>query len=279
MVATRKDYPEHAVEAARSVLLELAHLFRSHGDDIVVVGGWVPELLLSSEKAPHIGSTDIDLALDHRALQEPRYRSLLAMLTERGYRQSDNQPFIFHRSVKVGQREVIVQVDFLAGEYAGTRKSHRTQEFEDMRARKARGCDLVFEMNTEVEIQGTLPEGGKDQAAIRVASVVPFIVMKGMALADRLKEKDAWDIYYCLQHFPGGVEALVEMIRPHISHGLVREGLEKIAEKFASPEHVGPKFVADFEELTDPEGREFVQRDSFERVDYLLQTLDLKRYD
>ena len=54
MVATRKDYPEHAVEAARSVLLELAHLLGSYGDDIVVVGGWVPELLLSSEKSPHI---------------------------------------------------------------------------------------------------------------------------------------------------------------------------------------------------------------------------------
>ena len=277
MVGTRTDYPEHAVQAARAVLLELAHLFTSYGDEIVVVGGWVPELLLSSEKAPHIGSTDVDLALDHRALQESRYRSLLEMLSDHGYRQSDKQPFIFHRTVKVGQSEVIVQVDFLAGEYAGTGKSHRTQEFEDARARKARGCDLVFEMNTMVEIKGTLPEGGKDQAVIRVASVVPFIVMKGMALAGRLKEKDAWDIYYCLQNFPGGVEALVEMFRPHISHGLVREGLEKIAEKFASPEHVGPKFVADFEELTDPEEREFLQRDSFERVDYLLQTLDIKR--
>jgi hypothetical protein len=100
--------------------------------------------------------------------------------------------------------------------------------------------------------------------------------MKGMALADRLKEKDAWDICYCLQHFPGGVEALVEMIRPHISHGLVREGLEKITEKFESPEHIGPKFVADFEELTDPEERDLVQRDAFERVDYLLRALDLK---
>lgn len=276
MVGTRKDYPEYAVEAARSVLLELAHLFGSYGDDIVVVGGWVPELLLSSEKAPHIGSTDVDLALDHRVLQEPRYRSLMAILSERGYRRSDKQPFIFYRNVKAREKEVIVQVDFLAGEYAGTGKSHRTQEFEDMRARKARGCDLVFEMNAEVEIQGTLPEGGKDRAAIRVASIVPFIVMKGMALADRLKEKDAWDIYYCLQQFPGGVEALVEMIRPHINHGLVREGLGKIAEKFESPEHIGPKFVADFEELTDPEERDLVQRDAFERVDYLLRALDLK---
>lgn len=275
MAVTRKDYPDHAVQAARAVLLELAHLFGSYGEGIVLVGGWVPELLLSSEKAPHIGCIDVDLALDHRALREPRYRSLLAMLIERGYRQSDKQPFMFHRSVKAGGQEVIVQVDFLAGEYVGTGKSHRTQEFEDMRARKARGSDLVFDLNTEVEIQGKLPEGGEDRAVIRVASLVPFIVMKGMALADRLKEKDAWDIYYCLRHFPGGVEALVDLIRPHINHGLVREGFEKIAEKIESPEHIGPKFVADFEEITDPEERDLIKRDAFERVAFLVRALNL----
>jgi len=32
---------------------------------------------------------------------------------------------------------------------------------------------------------------------------------------------------------------------------LVQEGLRKIAEKLASVEHVGPKFVADFEGIAD----------------------------
>jgi hypothetical protein len=50
--------------------------------------------------------------------------------------------------------------------------------------------------------------------------------MKGMALDDRLKEKDAWDIYYCLLAYPGGIGALVEEFRPHLSHGLVQEGLK-----------------------------------------------------
>ena len=36
-------------------------------------------------------------------------------------------------------------------------------------------------------------------------------------------------------------------------HVLLEEGLRKIGEKFASPDHVGPKFVADFEEIRDPE--------------------------
>jgi len=99
--------------------------------------------------------------------------------------------------------------------------------------------------------------------------------MKGIALAERLKEKDAWDVLFCLQHYPGGVDALIQEFRPHLAHGLVQEGLKSLAENFSSPNHVGPKFVADFEELTDPDARALAQRDAYERVQYLLQGLGM----
>ena len=66
---------------------------------------------------------------------------------------------------------------------------------------------------------------------------------------------------------------MVQEFRPHMDHGLVREGLEKIAEHFASETHLGPKFVADFEELTDLDAREVLQRDAYEKVNYLLKKL------
>ena len=122
MVVTRRDYSRHAVEAARSVLLELAHLLGEYSDDMVLVGGWVPELLLDAKQTPHVGSIDVDLALDHRSLEQPRYESILALLLERGYQQSEKQPFIFHRIVNVEGRDITVEVDFLAGEYGGTGK-------------------------------------------------------------------------------------------------------------------------------------------------------------
>jgi predicted nucleotidyltransferase len=80
-------------------------------------------------------------------------------------------------------------------------------------------------MAAEVEVTGRLPEGGKDTVTIRLASVVPFLVMKGVALVDRLKEKDAYDICYSVAHYPGGLDALVDELQAHIDHGLVREGL------------------------------------------------------
>ena len=102
---------------------------------------------------------------------------------------------------------------------------------------------------------------------------MPFIVMKAMALADRMKEKDAWDIWFCLTHYLGGLDALADAFRPHLQNRLVAEGLSKIKEKFASPEHVGPKWVADFDEIDDPEARAMRQRDAYERVVGLLSRL------
>ncbi len=90
----RSDYPALAVEAARSVLLELGHLLGQYRQHIVVVGGWVPVFLCPEPEEPHVGSIDVDLALDHRHLTEAGYRSLQQLLVGRGYRQG-SQPYIF----------------------------------------------------------------------------------------------------------------------------------------------------------------------------------------
>ena len=272
MVTKRTDYTAEAVEAARSVMLELTRLLGEYQEGIVIVGGWVPELLLSGAGHRHTGSLDVDLALDQHTLGEVGYKTILQLLLSHDYHPG-KQPFIFFRTVQVGSTTYEVEVDFLAGEYAGTARSHRTQNVQDMQPRKARGCDMAFTDPTEITMSGTLPEGGKDSVRIRVASIAPFLVMKAMALASRLMEKDAWDIYYCIRNYPGGIERLAKEFRPLLKNKLAQEALANIAEKFASPEHVGPKHVADFEEITDPEARALRQRDAFERVNAFLAQL------
>jgi len=275
MVGPRADYTADAVEAARQVMLEVARVLGEYADSIVIVGGWVPDLLLAATGARHIGSNDVDIALNHRKITEAGYRTIREHLTQRGYYQTD-QAFVFLRAVNVNGREFIVHVDLLSGEYGGNAKTRRHQRVQDVMPRKARGCDLAFEMNTEIKLDGTLPGGGKDSVTIRVAGIVPFIIMKAMALADRMKEKDAWDICFCLTHFPGGLDALGGLFQPHLENGLVKEGLLKIQEKFASPDHVGPTWVADFDELTDEEAREIRKRDAFERVNALPRKLSVQ---
>ena len=264
-MVNRRDYTAEKVEAARSVLIELVRLLGEYRDHIVLIGGWVPEMIIAGAPMPHVGSMDIDLALDHREIPEEGYRTIQRLLLERGYRQGD-QPFRFFRDFILKGTPVTVEVDLLAGQYGGTGKSRRHQRVQDIFARKTRGCDLAFDNPVKVTLDGELPGGGKDSVTIRVASIVPFIVMKAMALDDRLKEKDAWDIYYCLRHYPGGIDALVEEFKPHLTQSLILEGLEKMARHFASVEHSGPMHIANFEELMDEEDRGLQIRDAFERV-------------
>ncbi|MGO9613729.1 MAG: hypothetical protein ACLPX5_11940 [Dissulfurispiraceae bacterium] len=271
---TRRDYTEEGVEAVRSVLIELVHLLGEYKDDIVLIGGWIPEILLPHPSGHHIGSMDVDLALNHLHIHEARYKRILDLLKDRGYEQG-GQPFIFFRNLKIGNHEVKVQIDLLTGEYEGTSKSHRHQRVQDLQVRKVRGCDLAFEMSQEIEIEGTLPNGAHDAVTVRVASIVPFFVMKGIAMESRMKEKDAWDIYYCLRNYPDGIEALAMEFRPHLHNSLVVEGLQKIAGKFSSERAFGPKSVADFEEINDPEERDLIQRDAFERVNELINKLNI----
>ena len=78
MAVTFRDYSADQVEAAKSVLIELVHLLGQYRDDIVVVGGWVPHLLLPQYPLQHVGSIDVDLALNHRNLLEigmPRFKN------------------------------------------------------------------------------------------------------------------------------------------------------------------------------------------------------------
>lgn len=271
----RTDYTESAVNAAKSVLVELAHLLGEYREDIVLIGGWVPEFLIQGAEEPHVGSMDIDLALNHLTLGEAGYTSIGKLLLDRGYIEGE-QPFIYFREFMVDGRQYRVQVDLLAGEYEGTGKGHRTQKIQDIKARKARGCDLAFRMFEIIKVEGRLPDGSLDSAEIKVASIVPFLVMKGMALHDRLKEKDAWDVYYCLRNYPKGLDGIKEEIHKQVNNVLVREGLTKLADKFASTEHMGPKWVADFEEVTDEESREYLIRDAYERVQYILEGLGVK---
>ncbi|MFN7992012.1 MAG: hypothetical protein U0Q18_00320 [Bryobacteraceae bacterium] len=101
-------------------------------------------------------------------------------LLARGYEQDHRQPFIFHRTVSVGGNPIKVQVDFLAGEYEGTGKTHRTQRVQEGRARKARGCDLALTCSLKRRSAGNSLAAARDQAMVRVSSVIAFLVMKGM---------------------------------------------------------------------------------------------------
>ena len=71
-------------------------------------------------------------------------------------------------------------------------------------------------------------------------------------------------------------DTIVDAFGPYVENKPVKEGLECIGEKFASPDHVGPKHVADFLEIGNSADREQLQRDAYERVVHMLENLGLE---
>jgi len=279
-MVSKSQYGEREVNACKAVLIELVHLMGEIKDEMVIIGGWTPVFLLPQAEEPHVGSLDIDVALNFSKIPDDTYQTLLKAFMKRGYTQDKEQPFRFFRKVKVKEGEIInVEVDLMAGEYGGTGKGRRTQKVQDVRARKARGCDLAFDASIIVTLEGELPEGGKDKVSFKVSGIVPFLVMKGMAMYDRMKEKDAYDIFYCVEHYPGGVRKLASEFEPYIKNKLVIESIGKIKSKFASVEHVGPTWVADFLEKTDKEDREIIMRRAYEKVSELLNVLKISEWE
>jgi len=154
LALTFRDYSADHVSAAKSVLLELVRLLGEYRDDIVVFGGWVPELTLPSYPNRHEGTIDADLALNHVRLQEP---------------------FIFFRTISIEGKPIRVEADFLAGEYGGTEKAFALRGSKTRERGRPAVVISHFEMHTEVRVEGNFPEGGRDSANILVASIVPFL--------------------------------------------------------------------------------------------------------
>jgi len=276
----QSDYPEAEVQACLSVLLEVMTVLGELRENIVIVGGNVPSLLIPSAKEKHPGTLDIDLALDIKHISDDTYKTIVKTLNAGGYYQNEQeQPFIFYRDVedKFGNR-ITVEIDLLAGEYGGIGKGHRHQKIQDAQARKARGCDLVFDSAIRVNLAGTLPSGAKNEVTVKVPSIGPFLVMKGMALWEQMKEKDAYDIYYCCRNYPGGLTTLVEVIKPLVKNRLAREGLGKIKAKFATVDGIGSTWVVDFLEIAEQEERARVQREAFELVNALMERLGIEPF-
>ncbi len=277
-MVTKDDYSKSEVDACLSVLIELMTVLGEFRDHIVLTGGWIPYFLLKESRHEHVGTLDIDIALDFQKISDGTYQTILQALKDRDYKQGD-QPYTFYRTIPTEDgREITVKVDLLSGEYGGTGKSHRTQLIQDVKARKARGCDLVFSHNLPLKVSGKMPDGTQNEVTIKITDVVPFLTMKGMALWERQKEKDAYDIYFTVLHYPGGIEKLVQVFESFKENKLVREGLGKIKAKFKDINSPGPNWLIVFEDIDDEEERERVRRDAYERVNAFLDSLGIEEF-
>ncbi len=256
--STAAGYPPLMAIAARQMCLYVATFLGDLMDDIVVVGGLVPYLIVDQEHAaePHVGTRDLDLGLALAVLDEERYKQIAERLRSRGFEQARNAEGKPTRQTW-RLRDEDITIDFLIPPADASQKPGRLQNLEaDFAAIITPGLPLAFQDVVRVEIVDVTPNKERDRGTVNVAGPAAFVVLKAHALNLRGENKDAYDLVYVLRNF--GDEPVTDVAERFASIATAPEAvaaLDILDSKFASIEHVGPRRYAEFLGHADDEAR------------------------
>ncbi len=269
------DYSHRQIEAARRVLVDIGQVLASFEDCMVVIGGWAPDLLLPDAEEPHVGSIDVDLALDAAKLNQGQYAELVKLLLDtRRYRHGDKDyQLVVDVDLADGAPPVQVEVEFLAPKEVKLKK-HRPKLVQGFRVIRADGCSAAFHAPVEHSLTGLNVRGARNTVRLWVTSLADLIVMKAWAIGGRDKPKDTYDLCYCLDNASDGVDAIARELKPRLSDSVVAHALEILREKFADMNAFGPQQLVEFHDPPEGDEKQRLARRAFELVQRFLSLVD-----
>lgn len=275
----RSGYSPKELEQVKAACLTLAVTIGAFLDDVCIVGGLVPSLLIdarrtgdSQEQELHPGTNDLDVGLALALLDDARYAELSDRLRSEGFRPDRNA----HDNPTV-QRwrmgSLNVTIDFLMPPPPGQDQERRIQPLQpDFGALITPGLELAFDERVQVELDGHTLNGERVRRTIPVCGPAAFVVLKALAFGDRAEPKDAFDLVYVIRHTAGRGAAIAERLRQHAANhpGIVERAVLLLARDFDGPDGFGPGRTADFA-LSDLKRRDDDAADAHGHVDDLLR--------
>jgi hypothetical protein len=224
-------------------------------DDLVVVGGLVPSLLIPDESLPagedvHIGTMDLDLGLSLAILDRERYEDLTQRLHRSGFEPDENEEgnTTFQRWKVRTSSGLKVTVDFLIPPSLDTDKGGDLRHIEkDFAAVITPGLRLAFQDKKKVSLKGVTLKGEKAELKIYVCGPGAFIVLKALAFHQRGENKDAYDLYFVIRNYGSGIDDVCECLSPLLKEAETKSALEILSRDFVDPDSVGPSRVAQFQ--------------------------------
>ena len=254
-------YDEQTTARCERALLTLLGDVGPWRERIYLAGGLAPKYLvgqLPEGAYAHVGTTDVDLIIGLALAAETSetYRTLQNNLEKARFEQREPS-FRWARDVD----GMTVMVEFLCetdevgagrifrpkGEYTGSK----------LGAFNVRGAQLARHDFIERQIEGErLDDGGWSRVALRVANVLPYVVLKVFAFQDRHENKDAYDLVFTLLNAEGGPRSVGRTAATSAvsGHGQVTEALQLLEERFRDVAQDGAAAYASF--LADPDSAE-----------------------
>ena len=194
------DYRERDVQAVYRVLIELGQVLGAWRDKFVVVGGAVPWLLLPEANPSHIGTLDIDLALDPLSLEDEEYARLLETLEHSGYERNIEglKPFQLRRWVRLDAgAPIAVLVDFLVPRGSKFESNDPTL-VPGFRVISADGAGIAITHSTRQHLDGKMVDGRENSVDLLVATIP--CISRDEGLRNRRARQEEGRVRYLLRH-------------------------------------------------------------------------------
>ncbi len=246
-------YSPESTELARQACLYLATKLGDLLDEVVIVGGLVPSLIvpptgLPRGRLPHIGTLDVDIGLGVAILDDQKYHELEERLRGAGFVPDVNsagKPTSQRRRIATGARSVTV--DFLIPPTAPSDRGGRLRNFEEgFAAVIMPGLELAFQDREEITLTGETLHGEQATRLIRVCGAGAFTVLKALAFRGRGENKDAYDLIYVLQNYGSGIEDVFHRLESLLESPPTLKALEILQPAFREIDSVGTIRAAAF---------------------------------
>lgn len=249
---TAAGYEGGHTEFVRATCLYVATKLGDMMDDLVVIGGLVPSLLIDQDNLPagsdpHLGTKDLDMGITVDLLNDGRYHTL----TER-LRRAEFEPDVSGHGNPTLQCWKIrgpetVTVDFLIPPSLPKDRGGRLRDIEpDFAAVITPGLHLAFEDRRRVTLSGRTIRGEEAARTVWVCGPGAYVVLKSLALQERGENKDAYDLYYVVRNYGTLIDDVASSLKSLLHDPFAEEALSILEQNFGEHDGIGPRRTAEF---------------------------------
>lgn len=283
--STRFGYSDDDLLNVQRCCLYLATKLGSLVDEIVIVGGLVPSLLIAQDGqgdepisdspfAVYTGTKDLDIGLALSILEEERYTELSASLRDSGFYPDENNGNQTLQRWRIGDPQHVT-VDFLIEPSKADDKGGSLRRIErDFAAIITPGLHLAFADRQKVTMEGQTLLNERAKRDMWVCGPGAFLVLKALALDGRGANKDSYDICYMLNSTifdESSLSSILAFLSDNRKDPYAQEALSIIRRDFGQLDGIGPMRTARFLESDADEG---VMSDAFGLAQRLLEEVD-----
>lgn len=246
-------YSSTTVQLVHATSLYIATKLGDLRDDVVIVGGLVPSLIvpqlrMPAGRYPHVGTMDVDLGLAVAILDHQRYHELRERLRQAGFEPDINdggKPT--NQRWRIESEDRYVTIDFLIPATLESDKGGRLRNLEEgFAAIITPGLELAFDDKRLVTLEGETLHHEQARREVWVCEAGAFTVLKALAFEGRGENKDAYDLVYLLQNYGSGIDDVFQRLQPLLKDLSAKRALEVLERDFAGVDTIGAVRVAEF---------------------------------